>query len=86
MDEYGACCSFHNKPISERPYFIDCETVQLGQWAKDVEAGLVSSGVPCVNPYHEDYERPVPGTCEHYQYKGYAGWGEPVEPAMEGEG
>jgi hypothetical protein len=83
MDEYGACCSYHGKPISEKPYYIDCETIDVGGWAADVTAGLRGSGIDCTNPYPRDYERPVPGTCEHYKYKGYAGWGEPVYP--EGE-
>ena len=31
--------------------------------------------------YGPDY--PVPGTCDYYAYKGFAGWGEPVYPDEE---
>lgn len=54
MDVYGPYCGYHDKPIMERPYFIECEMHQDG--------------------YGEDY--PMPGTCDHYEYKGKAEWTE----------
>ena len=45
-------CNHHQKPIHEKPYFIDCEQYQ--------------------DCYCADI--PVPGTCEHYEYKGKAEW------------
>jgi hypothetical protein len=26
QEEYGPFCDYHEKPIHEKPYFIDCET------------------------------------------------------------
>lgn len=34
------------------------------------------------NGYRE--EAPLPGTCWHYEYKGYARWTEPVKREVEG--
>lgn len=48
----GPWCAFHEQPMSEKPYFIECETDD--------------------NPYYE--ERPIPGTCFNYKYKGRFGW------------
>ena len=55
MEPDGYCgpwCAYHEKPIFEEPYFIECEIDD--------------------NPYYE--ERPIPGTCRNYKYKGYFGW------------
>jgi hypothetical protein len=52
IEEYGPLCDHHDKPIHEKPYFIDCEVEQDG-WGRD---------------------RTIPGTCEHYEYKGKAEW------------
>lgn len=53
IENIGPYCDFHDKPIHEKPYFIDCEERGSG--------------------YFENIY-PVPGTCEHYEYKGKAEW------------
>ena len=53
VDLYGPFCGYHNKPIFEKPYYIECDTHNYGGWGP---------------------ERPVPGTCLAYKYKGKAGW------------
>jgi hypothetical protein len=52
IERYGAYCGYHNKPMSEKPYYIDCEEGQ--------------------DEYYGDSK--MPGTCDHYEYKGKAEW------------
>lgn len=64
---YEPWCDYHEKPIGEKPYFIDCDEDQI------------CSGDEA---YYRDLDpdevfRCKPGTCHHYEYKGYAGWGKP---------
>ena len=52
IEEIGPYCDHHDKPIHEKPYYIECEEQQDG-WSPD---------------------RPLPGTCYYYEYKGKAEW------------
>lgn len=55
VERHGPCCDEYHKPISEKPYFIDCEE-------DEYDLGFGNNVVKC------------PGTCQGYEYKGYAGW------------
>lgn len=61
----GPWCDLHKAPMSEKPYFFDCEEDEY-----DVFNGS----------YYEHVVRQCPGTCQGYEYKGCAKWGKPAEP------
>jgi hypothetical protein len=69
----GPWCDHHNMPISEKPYFVECDVDDVGSYNDDVIAGLRAAGID-VTGHSTERERPVPGTCFHYGNKGYAGW------------
>jgi len=61
IDIKGPVCDLHNKPISDKPYFIDCEVDEydVGGFEGCAQSHVVQE---------------CPGTCQGYEYKGYAGW------------
>lgn len=34
-DVYGAYCNYHDKPIRDKPYYIDCGTENNGGWGPE---------------------------------------------------
>jgi hypothetical protein len=57
---WGPYCALHRLPMAEKPYCKNCE--EVGYTARVRGKG----------PYN--LVRRMSGTCQHYKYKGKAGW------------
>jgi hypothetical protein len=63
-EQFGVYCAYHNVPMGDKPYFIECDERQA---CSPDEAYYYE-----LDP--DDLSYPLPGTCHHYEYKGKAEW------------